>query len=540
MVENKEALGPLLAVTPGLTVPPNISFNPYKRSKILPQGESTELLFQSSDHPRLDYTAQEERDGSSESQLQDYIGVYDPATSKLQIVPVKRVVVRSTLRSEAEEMREEQAALEAQNNTVTAKRAALAAEFGSKKSRKALEDRTLNAIKSGAGADEVAENVLQQMSTSTNVMPTREDLAAAVDSSKPRPIPNLAAEYPSDVYPIEVVVGSELMTMLEVKDWVQASAAGQGVSVTSKYVAKRIVKLAKNKQIQKLKVLRFILLCINFNASLIGGGGPRPKKIPIKGKLEAAMGEDTPAGCVMAIRRKFAPEGNSEMPRWNVDNLMTHIAAAALIVDDYAVDVNDLREDLKLENKEIKQYFAELGCKLAAPTQTDLTNMKLTKAESANHFIAKLKLPLTFPKVGGARPKKRILDNNQMPKSTGPLLEQLGLGTATQSTPNTTTPASATDSINMSDSTTSAADKMGANKATNAIPQENPSVLSSAGAIGKNFNPDGAVGQIGEKVGGPFSKDGVIGGQFDASKNGIAGHVERAVDGPRNPAGSSK
>jgi len=40
------------------------------------------------------------------------------------------------------------------------------------------------------------------------------------------------------------------------------------------------------------------------------------------------------------------------MPRWNVDNLMTHIAAAALIVDDFAVDVNDLREDLKLENKE--------------------------------------------------------------------------------------------------------------------------------------------------------------------------------------------
>lgn len=42
----------------------------------------------------------------------------------------------------------------------------------------------------------------------------------------------------------------------------------------------------------------------------------------------------------------------SEMPRWNVDYLMTHIAAAALIVDDQAVDVNDLREDLKLENKE--------------------------------------------------------------------------------------------------------------------------------------------------------------------------------------------
>lgn len=40
------------------------------------------------------------------------------------------------------------------------------------------------------------------------------------------------------------------------------------------------------------------------------------------------------------------------MPRWNIDNLITHVAAAALIVDDNEVDVNDLREDLKLENKE--------------------------------------------------------------------------------------------------------------------------------------------------------------------------------------------
>jgi DNA-directed RNA polymerase I subunit RPA49 len=112
-----------------------------------------------------------------------------------------------------------------------------------------------------------------------------------------------------------------------------------------------------------------------------------------------------------------------EMSRWHIDNLMTHIAAAALTVDDYEVDVNDLRDDLKLENKEyvsqeltsylvlmlhrIKQYFAELGCKLNPPTQAELTRMKLTRAESTNHTIAKLKLPLSFPKIGGARAKRR-------------------------------------------------------------------------------------------------------------------------------------
>ncbi|KAF1345500.1 hypothetical protein BDV97DRAFT_361242 [Delphinella strobiligena] len=61
---------------------------------------------------------------------------------------------------------------------------------------------------------------------------------------------------------------------------------------------------------------------------------------------------------------------------------------------------------------------------------------------------------------------------------------------------------------------------------------KNRSAVSSSGSIGKHFNPDGAIGQIGEKVGGPFSKDGAIGSQFDASKDGVAGTVEKAVDGP--------
>lgn len=98
-----------------------------------------------------------------------------------------------------------------------------------------------------------------------------------------------------------------------------------------------------------------------------------------------------------------------------------------------------------------------------------------------------------------------------------------------------------------------AADKIGAAASTNAT--TNPSTLSSAGAIGRQFNrlshlsppiclslanlffsADGNIGQIPQKIGGPFSRDGIIGSQFDASKDGIAGTVERAVDGPSQQA----
>lgn len=37
-----------------------------------------------------------------------------------------------------------------------------------------------------------------------------------------------------------------------------------------------------------------------------------------------------------------------------------------------------------------------------------------------------------------------------------------------------------------------------------------------------------------------FPQDGAIGSQFDASKGGLAGKVEKAVDGPRRPASDPK
>ena len=61
-----------------------------------------------------------------------------------------------------------------------------------------------------------------------------------------------------------------------------------------------------------------------------------------------------PKGTSMLIRRYADANlsSSNEMPRWNIDKLNTHIAAAALIVDDNEVDVNDLRDDLKIDNKE--------------------------------------------------------------------------------------------------------------------------------------------------------------------------------------------
>ncbi|KAF2665553.1 hypothetical protein BT63DRAFT_482486 [Microthyrium microscopicum] len=54
-----------------------------------------------------------------------------------------------------------------------------------------------------------------------------------------------------------------------------------------------------------------------------------------------------------------------------------------------------------------------------------------------------------------------------------------------------------------------------------------PGVLSSEGAIGKQFTEKGSIGSIGQAVGGPFDKEGAIGKQF--TKDGsIGGTMENA------------
>lgn len=211
-----------------------------------------------------------------------------------------------------DELREETAKAA---QTMASKRFALTSEFGSRKSKKAIEAITQNAISRGRAGDanatvqnsSVTDAVMKGMSAAAANMPSKADMEEALDSSKPRPRADLTAEYPSDVYPVDALIGKELMGSILIKDWLDSAQEGTGVEVASKFVARRILKLAKNNEVQKLKILKFILLCINFNASL-RTKGRGAKLIPFKGKLAEALGKDVPSGVASGIHRKFASQ----------------------------------------------------------------------------------------------------------------------------------------------------------------------------------------------------------------------------------------
>ena len=236
---------------------------------------------------------------------------------------------------------------------------------------------------------------------------TAEVLQALVDDAKPRPKPNTETEVLADVYPIEDLVGTATLEVISVNPWIDKVEAGEDVRTHSRFVSRRLVRTVKSKDVLKIKALRYLLLLLDWHTAL-KPGGREGKKLPSnKDDLRNAVSTSGPISSAVMdnVRRQFARDG-ATLNKWAIDYLMTHICALALHVDDFSTDVYDLREDLKLEMKDVREYFAELGCKLSAPTEAERERHGWSKADAAVHRIAKLRVPLQFPKTRLGRRKR--------------------------------------------------------------------------------------------------------------------------------------
>ena len=288
-------------------------------------------------------------------------------------------------------------------------RSNLGLAFGTKKSQKAIRNLTANAIKASPSKsktegladgrsqlDPLASAVVSSMADLTSSMRTREEMQAEVDEGKPRPKPNMQASTPAEVYPVEQLVGgASILPAMGVKDWIEKINNGKDVQLKSRFIARKLRNTVQSGDVKKLKIMRYLLLLVEWFLALKPGSKPA-KKVPRAeemGPLNDAYGSEIVAG----VTKRFAD--GFQLNKWHLDNLMTHILALALILDNFTIDTHDIREDLKLENRDITKYFAELGCSTAGPTDAERTALGITKAESQNHRIARLRLPLAFPKM---------------------------------------------------------------------------------------------------------------------------------------------
>ncbi|KAL8685107.1 MAG: hypothetical protein Q9224_005962, partial [Gallowayella concinna] len=297
-------------------------------------------------------------------------------------------------------------------------RFALGLTFGTKKSQRAIQNLTKNAIspaKHGqttpgqrhSALDPVASAVVSSMAAAAPIVSTREDFQAAIDSSAPRPQHNPDAETPAEVYPIDQLVGRGTLRQMTVKEWQDKASDGKEILTKSRFVSHRVQRIASEGDVRMLKTLKYLLLLIEWNNILLPGSRGVGRKIPERNQVQeklATWGGDLVDG----VTKRFADDGRS-LSRWQLDHLMTHICALCVTVDPekFMTDVYDIREDLRLENKDVRKYFKEIGCRVVAPTDAERMRWGFGKAEVASHQVAKLRLPLEFPKMRTVQTKGR-------------------------------------------------------------------------------------------------------------------------------------
>lgn len=412
---------PILLSTPGLSAP-RIPFHPYTRARVVRKHSATDhgppvtpathdLLLHSSHHPRLDYTA----DSDPDSNTAHYIAIFHPADNTLHVRHVHHLTLRATPRKAADHPSSsvESGGSDAVRRSAQRQREELGKQFGTKKAKKALTSRTENAIakpssssKDGHLTTDVQSAILDTISEAAPPPPS-DPLA-----TKPIPTPNLSAQRPEDVYPFSVLLPPDIARLVSVRDWQDAVREGEELTFSHRFPANRVVRVGKEADSaagggeEKLKALRYLTLLLEFHDALLPNGPGRrvPRPDVLARKLDGERGP-WPATLVDAVRRRFTADDGRELTKWHLDNLRSLICALALFVDGGSSTVTaDLKEDLRLEARDVGRYYAELGCRVDGLTEREReAGGWRNKAVAKGVRVARLIVPVVFPKVGRRR-----------------------------------------------------------------------------------------------------------------------------------------
>lgn len=276
--------------------------------------------------------------------------------------------------------------------------------FGTKKAKKAIRENVLNAIapekKPGDGSptkiDNAARAMLDSVGALTSQMATREQLQAVVDEAKPVPKANLEATEIQDVYDPDVIIGSDILNLVPIREWQEKARHKEGIQIPSRFIAARVNAIATNDDaLTRLRVLRYMGFVLLFYLGTKPGKQKGTRQLPSREKLRELL-SPAPEAVVENIRRKFSDAGT--MRKFHIDLLMTHCCVFACIVDNFEVDTENLRDDLRIDQGSINKFFHEIGGRVKPVG---------SKAEGRQANIARLALPLDFPKQRHIAPRRK-------------------------------------------------------------------------------------------------------------------------------------
>ncbi|VVT55837.1 uncharacterized protein SAPINGB_P004763 [Magnusiomyces paraingens] len=337
---------------------------------------------------------------TSSSTSQYFVAVYDPSTKSAElyrapyfdvnpVVRVKRVYKGPKVKSASAE------------TTNTEMRTTLGHAFGTRKAQKLLRSRELNQIDSSVLSD-IREDIVDSVKSSTDTLPTQEQVKETNEKERLIPPCFENATTPSEVYPIESIIPPKEWQQLHVDDILAATEQDARTALLpfqTEYAASR---LARHQELDATDSgdVNFVKT-VYYLSFLLGVYKNRraKKKVALAEKLQfppdalvgGALARFSSSYNAKSRDGRFVMDGGSEL------KLIAYIAALALRIDGYMLEVLPLANELNVKPSKLQEILTAMGCGIKVATSAQAEALKLSKGVAANYKMATLTVPFKLP-----------------------------------------------------------------------------------------------------------------------------------------------
>lgn len=387
---------------PSLHAPISTPFRCYSRkkpkttNKTLIKDNDDELLVVGETKSVEFVSNEDESRRAANSGCRYLLAVHNKRTGSLSILPVPKAphilthtvkALKSTPSSAAPSKSQY---LEARN--------ALGETFGTKKQKATIRAQERNRIDLSA-MEGVMGYVMDSIEKGAKGLMTAEETKAVADKNRLIPPFSESATDPADIYPLYGIIPEAELKALSISRFNASQSQNERIAMLpyqkSAWVNDHLSTLAeatgKNKK-KHLRILLYISTMLAFRNVFYTTFE--------KDMLYERLGS-VPSIIVDSLLSRFAEmaRGSSSYQPTSATrtNLLAHIFALCLKLDNYASDTKLIANDLSMPVSEVNQLFKSLGCKITKLSERERARLGLSES-SAIEKRAILSAPVEFPK----------------------------------------------------------------------------------------------------------------------------------------------
>ncbi|EAU87662.1 Rpa49 subunit specific to nuclear RNA polymerase I [Coprinopsis cinerea okayama7 len=277
---------------------------------------------------------------------------------------------------------------------------ALGETFGTKKAKAAIRAQERNHVDVGA-MEGVMGYVMDSIDKGAEGLMTTEEAKVASDTNRLIPPFSTEATSPDDIYPLYSIIPEaewkalsisaldstknekERLALLPYRysEWLRQHLRNSGTAESPK-TRKR-----------NLKILLYISAMLAFRQATSRKEINKDQIYEKLAPLPSIVADSLLSRFTEVARGSTSYQSTSTTKT----NLLTHIFALCLKVDQFATDTEMLAQDLSMKTAEVNQLFRSLGCKMVKLGDRERTRLGLSD-ESAEKKRAVLTAPVEFPK----------------------------------------------------------------------------------------------------------------------------------------------